>query len=66
MDRLVDTDAKAMEEMTAVSDGFTGVPFTVIEKENGKVAKIEGFDKEQITKALGLSLTEQRNNGITK
>jgi len=52
---LVDKDHQALHEMEEESDGFTGVPFTIITKENGEKIKIEGFDRQQVDQALGLS-----------
>lgn len=53
-DKFVDQDIKAKEEMLTVSDGYMGVPFTLIRKESGEEVKVVGFDKNLIDKALGL------------
>ncbi len=44
-EKLVDSDDAAREEMLAVSGGFMGVPFTLIEKDDGTKETIVGFDK---------------------
>jgi len=44
-EKLVDQDEAAKDEMAALSGGFLGVPFTVIEKDTGEKASIVGFDK---------------------
>lgn len=44
-EKLIDSDDKAREEMLAVSGGFMGVPFTLIEKDDGTKETIVGFDK---------------------
>lgn len=51
---FVDQDPKAAEEMVKIS-GQMGVPFTVIEKEDGSKLSVLGFDKDKINSALGIS-----------
>ena len=51
---FVDNDTLAATEMFEKS-GQLGVPFTVIEKEDGSEIKILGFDKPRLYEALGLS-----------
>ena len=53
-EKLVDQDDVARDEMLAVSGGFQGVPFTVVEKD-GKKETIMGFDKGKVDSVLGLS-----------
>ncbi len=53
-EKLIDQDDSARDEMVAISNGFQGVPFVVIEKE-GKKETIVGFDKQKINTILGLS-----------
>lgn len=50
----VDKDPKAAEEMVKISNQM-GVPFTVIEKDDGSQVTILGFDKDKINQALGLT-----------
>jgi len=54
VEKLVDQDEKAQDEMAAISGGFMGVPFTVVEKD-GKKQTITGFDKGLFNKVLGIS-----------
>ena len=54
-DKMIDQDAAAMEEMTKVSDGHMGVPFSVITKDSGEIVKIAGFDKAKFQALLGIS-----------
>lgn len=54
IEKLVDQDDAAREEMTKLSDGFLGVPYTTIKKDDGSVEKIIGFDKAKIDSLLGL------------
>ncbi len=49
----VDNDPNAATEMLEKS-GQMGVPFTIIQKENGTEEKILGFDKERLNEALGI------------
>lgn len=51
---FVDQNPGKAEEMMEES-GQMGVPFTVIEKDDGSEEKILGFDKEKLNKALGTS-----------
>ncbi len=52
--KLVDMDEAAKEEMTKVSNGFLGVPFTVITKDDGTKETIIGFDKGKFSSILGI------------
>jgi glutaredoxin len=50
---LVDDNKEARAEMAAVSGGFLGTPFVVIEKD-GQTYTVVGFDKNKINELLGL------------
>lgn len=50
---FVDHNMKKAKEMIELS-GQMGVPFTVIEQENGEKVEILGFDQQKIDEALGL------------
>ena len=50
---LVDENPQKAQEMLEMS-GQMGVPFTVIETDNGQKVNILGFDKLKIKEALGL------------
>ena len=54
IEKMVDTDESAREEMMAVSGGFLGVPFTVVTKDGSKETVI-GFDKGKLNTILGLT-----------
>lgn len=54
-EKLVDDDDEARKEMMAHSDGFLGVPFTVITKDDGTTKTVIGFDKNRINGILGLA-----------
>lgn len=51
---LVDHDTTKAREMIAIS-GQMGVPFTVINKEDGTKVTILGFDQKKLEKELGIS-----------
>jgi len=54
-EKLIDQDDAAKKEMLSVSDGFLGVPFTVVEKDGGGRETIIGFDKNKIEAILEIS-----------
>ncbi len=54
-DKFVDQDDAAREEMMKESEGFLGVPFTVVVKDDGSKEDIIGFDKNRINSVLGLN-----------
>lgn len=51
--KMVDQDEVARDEMTEISGGFLGVPYTVVEKD-GNMEKVVGFDKNKLNEVLGL------------
>ena len=51
---FVDQDSDKAQEMMDIS-GQLGVPFTVIEKDDGTEEKILGFDKEKLNEVLDIS-----------
>jgi len=51
---LVDENPDQAEKMIEIS-GQMGVPFTVIDKEDGARVTILGFDQPKLSEALGLS-----------
>lgn len=52
-EKLVDTDEAAKNEMMASSNGFLGVPFTVITKDDGQKETVLGFDKGKLDSIFG-------------
>ncbi len=48
VEKLVDQDELAKVEMSTVSGGFLGVPFTIITKNDGTEETIIGFDKGKL------------------
>lgn len=53
--KFVDQDDSAREEMTGLSGGFLGVPFTQIVKDDGSAEIVLGFDKNKINAILGIT-----------
>lgn len=53
-EKIVDTDETAREEMIKESDGYLGVPYTIIEKNDGSKEKVIGFDKGRLSSILGI------------
>jgi glutaredoxin len=54
VEKLVDMDESAQKEMSEVSGGFMGVPFTLISKEDGSKETILGFDQGKVNSILGI------------
>ena len=54
-EKLVDIDEAAREEMSAVSGGLLGVPFTLIIRDDGTKETILGFDQGKINSTLGIT-----------
>ena len=51
-EKLVDINEDNLNEMSLASDGFLGVPFTLITKNDGQTEKVIGFDKGKINSIL--------------
>ncbi len=54
-EKLVDQDEEAKEEMSQISGGFLGVPFTLVVKDDGTKGTVIGFDKNKLNEYLGIS-----------
>jgi hypothetical protein len=54
-EKLVDMDEAAQKEMSEISGGFLGVPFTSIVKDDGTKDSVLGFDQGKFNSILGLS-----------
>ena len=48
VEKNIDLDEKAKEEMSKLSGGFFGVPFTLISFDDGRKETVIGFDKGKI------------------
>ena len=56
VEKMVDTDENAKNEMMASSGGFLGVPFAIITKDDGTKESVLGFDKGKLEKVLGIAV----------
>lgn len=54
-EKLVDQDDAAKEEMLRDSQGFLGVPFTIVIKDDDSKHTVVGFDKNLLNSILGIS-----------
>lgn len=54
VEKLVDQDDAAKEEMMKESGGFLGVPFSSITKDDGSKETVIGFDKGKLNQILGI------------
>ena len=54
-EKLVDQDDLARNEMVKVSNGFLGVPFSVITKNDGAKETVIGFDKGRLDSILQIN-----------
>ena len=52
VEKLVDLDELAKNEMMASSGGFLGVPFTVVVTDDGKKETVVGFDQGKIDQII--------------
>ncbi len=55
VEKLVDMDDTAREEMMVSSGGFLGVPFTTITKDDGTKDTVLGFDQGKLNSLLGIA-----------
>jgi glutaredoxin len=52
VEKLVDQDENAQKEMSTISNGFLGVPFVTITKDDNTRENILGFDKGKLDSIL--------------
>lgn len=50
---MVDQDVNALNEMMGISEGYLGVPFTLITRDDGTWEKVIGFDQAKFKTILG-------------
>jgi len=53
IEKQVDTDEAAKDEMMKKSGGYLGVPFSVVTKDNGEETRVVGFDRMKFDEILG-------------
>lgn len=52
-EKNLETNREFLTEMLAVSNNFAGTPVTKVEKDDGQIAVLKGFTKEEFDQALG-------------
>jgi len=52
--KVTDEDPAIMAEFMAINNGMISVPFTVINKDDGEVIKISGFDYKKFKQTLNI------------
>lgn len=60
VEKLVDMDESAQKEMSAISNGFLGVPFTTITDESGNTQTVLGFDVGKLNSVLKINTNEHQ------
>jgi glutaredoxin len=63
-EKLVDMDENAQKEMSGISGGFLGVPFTLIVKDDGTKETVMGFDKGKIDTILQISTNKPISTNV--
>lgn len=53
--KVTDEDPAAMMEFMSVNDGLIGVPFTVIEGDDGQQTKFSGYDVAKLKNVLNIA-----------
>jgi len=54
-EKNLESNREFLTEMLTVSNNFAGTPVTKIEKDDGQIAVLKGFTKEEFDKALDLT-----------
>lgn len=56
----LETNKDFLTEMLAISNNFAGTPVTRVEKDDGTIAVLKGFTKEEFDKTFGLASPEPK------
>lgn len=59
-EKLIDMNENDQKEMASVSNGFLGVPFTVVTSEDNNTQTILGFDKGKLDSILKINTNEHQ------
>lgn len=54
-EKTIDTDEASRDEMSSISGGFMGVPYTVINYDDGKRETVVGFDRGKLDRLLQIN-----------
>ncbi len=57
-EKNLETNREFLTEMLTISNNFAGTPVTKIEKDDGQIAVLKGFTKEEFDKTLGITDTK--------
>ncbi len=57
-EKNLDTNKEFLQEMMTVGNNFAGTPVTRIEKDDGSIAVLKGFTKEEFDTTLGLNAAQ--------
>jgi len=55
-EKNLEANREFLTEMLTVSNNFAGTPVTKVEKDDGQIAVLKGFTKEEFDKLLGFSV----------
>src|SRR3990167_5843922 len=58
-EKNLETNKDFLTEMLAVGDNFAGTPLTRVEKDDGQIAVLKGFTKEEFDVAFGFKKPEE-------
>ena len=59
-EKNLETNKEFLTEMLAVSNNFAGTPVTRVEKDDGTIAVLKGFTKEEFDTTFGLKTEEPK------
>ena len=65
-EKNLETNKDFLTEMLAVGNNFAGTPVTRVEKDDGTIAVLKGFTKEEFDTTLGLSPTTSPDEASAK
>ena len=57
-EKNLDTNKEFLQEMMTVGNNFAGTPVTRIEKDDGSIAVLKGFTKEEFDTTLGINVLQ--------
>lgn len=64
-EKNLETNREFLTEMLTVSNNFAGTPVTKVEKDDGQIAVLKGFTKEEFDQALGFTQTQASGSTTT-
>jgi glutaredoxin len=64
-EKNLETNKDFLTEMLAISNNFAGTPVTRVEKDDGSIAVLKGFTKEEFDTTFGFAATPSTTNSQT-